>query len=114
MAHPVAGDVAANIESAKRWYLYFLRNFDVAVVADWIVSCLVLDDNIPEDRRLGQRANATLLAHVDELWLCGDRISSGMQSEIVQARMLGKPVRTFLDLGPYPPARRIEGALIGD
>lgn len=49
-------------------------------------------DAVPRDTV--RRANNTLVARSDELWIFGD-IADGVRAEIVQARQQNKPVRYF-------------------
>ena len=53
-----------------------------------------LDDGIAEERRLGMEANfeAFRRGYVDEIWLFGNRISSGMEQEVRLALELGIPI----------------------
>ena len=109
LAHPLRADtqegMKANIRNAKAWYHFFIANYDVAIIADWILSCETLDDTVVEDRLRGQRSNAILLTRADELWLCGGRISSGMRGEMLTTHALHKPIRQFLDCGFAPPTQ---------
>lgn len=52
-----------------------------------------LDDSSPKEREAGLQMGLRVLKACDELWLCGDRISAGMQRELEAARQLGLPVR---------------------
>ena len=105
MAHPVSGDVAQNLEHAREWYAYFIRNYDVAIIADWIITCMVLDDDNPDDRARGLAADLAAIPRVDELWLCGPHISSGMLKEAQMAHAEGIVVRnlTFSSKPPHEP-----------
>lgn len=57
-----------------------------------------LDDCIPEERELGTRMGLRVLAACDELWLCGERVSAGMQAEKEKAEKLGIPIRVVPSL----------------
>ena len=52
-----------------------------------------LDDGSPEDREAGLQMGIRVLKACDELWLCGDRISAGMQREMDAAVQIGIPIR---------------------
>lgn len=112
MAHPLGAatqeEMQANIRNAKAWYHFFIANYYVAIIADWILSCETLDDTVIEDRLRGQRSNAVLLTRADELWLCGGRISNGMRGEMLTTHALGKPIREFVSLGAAPPEQYID------
>lgn len=53
----------------------------------------MLDDNDPAERRLGIDMGNQMLELCDELWLCGDRVSPGMEGERQLAEKRGIPVR---------------------
>ena len=52
-----------------------------------------LDDNDLVQRSAGLTMGHRVLLACDELWVCGERISSGMAAEITEAKKLGIPVR---------------------
>ena len=56
---------------------------------------LVLNDNEPEERELGQNAGKTLLWFCDEVWVFGDILSSGMKAEI-KTKQLNVRIRYFV------------------
>jgi hypothetical protein len=89
IAHPYAGDVAANVER--------VRAICRTVVAEGhlpIAPHLYLPGFIDEeiDRELALRFCLELVACCDALWLYGTRISPGMEREISAARERGIPV----------------------
>lgn len=45
----------------------------------------VLDDNIPEERKLGLELGIKMLLQSDAIILCGNRLSSGMRAELETA-----------------------------
>lgn len=109
LAHPVgapdAAGVRANLERAKRWVAYVYRVYpDVSPVAPYITGAEVMDDHVPEQRSHGMRCNLTLLARCDEVWLCGGRVSPGMQVEADFARDAGVLVVDLCVCGSEPPA----------
>ena len=53
---------------------------------------LMLDDTIPEERKLALSIGKQLLDFCDVLIICGERISSGMEGEIRYAHDTGKEV----------------------
>jgi len=53
----------------------------------------MLDDSDPAERQLGIDMGNQMLELCQELWLCGDRISTGMAGEWKIAGELGIPVR---------------------
>ena len=60
---------------------------------------LMLDDTIPEERKLALSIGKQLLDFCDVLIICGGRISSGMEGEIRYAHDTGKEVY-WLEGGP--------------
>lgn len=93
VAHPVRGDVAGNMQKVLA-ICEELHTKEVIPVVPFLVSLQYLKDHIVEDRELGIQANHECLRrrYVDELWLFGDHISSGMAGEVKLARELGIPV----------------------
>ncbi|MEZ5195085.1 MAG: DUF4406 domain-containing protein [Bacteroidales bacterium] len=92
IAHPIGGDVDENIAKVLRIVREInLHSNTVVPFAPYIVDCLALDDDIPEQRERGIMNNAVLFdkGFIDELWLFGDRISTGMRIEIDAAMHLG-------------------------
>lgn len=101
IASPYAGDVEANVSFAKEACRYAIRQ-GAAPVAVHLLYPQLLDDRIPEEREAGLRMGLRVLEACDELWLCGESISAGMQKELEAAERMGIPVR------------RISGQEMGD
>ena len=93
IAHPIAGDVKGNVEKVLKICQEVHVRGSIPV-APYLISLQYLDDEVAEDRELGIEANLECFhrRYVDELWLFGDRISSGMWQEIRLAREIGIPV----------------------
>ena len=53
----------------------------------------ILDDRIPDERTAGIQMGLRVLKACDELWVCGDHISHGMQAELAAAKEWGIPVK---------------------
>jgi len=105
MAHPVSGDVEANLARARRWLLWIYREHpDTAVVCNWILDCEILDDSNPDDRSMGLRHDLAIIERVDAVWLVGGRVSEGMQAEADHAATVGVDVVDCTYLGTEPPA----------
>ena len=103
LAHPLSGDVAANLARAQRWVRYLETEHCVAVVASWITECQIWDDDNAEHRAAGLRRDCAVLARCDEVWLVGGRISNGMAYEAAYARQCEIPVVDMTSLGDEPP-----------
>ena len=92
VASPYAGDIERNTEFAKK-ACWFVMNEGHAFFAPHLLYPQVLDEHDSDDRQLGLDMGKAALAHCDELWVFGDTVSRGMQSEIDTARKLGIPVK---------------------
>ena len=92
IASPYAGDVESNVLFAKDACRYAIQQ-GAAPVAAHLLYPQLLDDRIPEEREAGLRMGLRVLEACDELWLCGEHISVGMQKELEAAERLGIPVR---------------------
>jgi len=103
LAHPVAGDVKANLASARRWIRWIVDNYtDIAICAPRIPYVESLRDECVQDRLRGTRDDLEILARCDEVWLVGDRVSSGMEAEKTVAMKLGKPILDLTGKGLGP------------
>ena len=88
---PLGGDVKGNIEKVKQYTRYALLCGTAPFVSHFYALCL--DDCIPKERELGMAAGLSLLWFCDELWIFGDTITTGMQSEIDFCKKLNIRVR---------------------
>ena len=78
---PLGGNISVNLEKAKLYAKY----------AHFYALCLNDDD--PRERELGVTAGLSLLWFCDELWVFGDEITRGMQSEIRFCENLKIPIK---------------------
>lgn len=92
IAFPYAGDVENNIAFAKAACRYAMEQ-GCTPVAVHLLYPQFLNDLIPEERELGIQMGLRVLKACDELWICGEFISAGMQTEYQAAKELGIPVR---------------------
>ena len=92
IASPLSGDVEQNLDFARQACLSAMAQ-GVTPFAPHLLYPQMLDDNDPVQRELGMKMGNQMLALCDELWLCGDRISSGMASEMKLAEELDIPVQ---------------------
>lgn len=102
IASPYAGDTERNIAFARAACRLAVDQGFVPVAAHLLYPQF-LDDTVPVQRELGIRLGLKLLAACSELWLCGERISDGMQEEWKEAERLGMPVRRIpgYEVEPY-------------
>ena len=95
IAHPISGDITGNLQKIKM----IIREINLTMpeilpFAHYFVDCYALDDTIPEERERGIKNNIALMraGFINELWLYGDKISTGMIHEIILANELGIPI----------------------
>lgn len=93
IAHPIAGDVQGNAQKVLE-ILREVHCHNIIPIAPYLVAIQYLDDADPADRALGIAASTELFnrGYIDELWLYGERISTGMRHEVLTALSLGIPV----------------------
>ena len=92
IASPYAGDIAQNIAFAQDVCRYAISQ-GVTPIAVHLIYPQILDDTNPRERTLGLKLGLNVLKACDELWLCGEYISDGMQRELAEAQRLGIPIR---------------------
>jgi hypothetical protein len=111
VAHPVAGDVTANLARALRWVAWLSKQReDIAIIAPWIANIMSgEDDNDPAARARGLAHDVTVVKRCDCLILCGGRVSSGMAMERDAMLTVGGLVVDLTHLGDEPPSRVIDG-----
>ena len=88
---PLGGDVEKNLERVKRYTRYALMCGTAPVVPHFYALCL--DDDIKEEREIGLAAGLGLLWFCDELWVCGETVTEGMQKEIQFCKHLNIKIR---------------------
>ena len=82
---PFAGDIEKNVEAAKRYSRYAV-DAGYIPIAPHLLFPQFLNDDDPEERRLGLFFGNAIMSKCSEVWVFGDRISSGMAAEIRRAR----------------------------
>lgn len=92
IASPYAGEVERNVEFAKDACRYCIAQGHTPVAVHLLYT-QIFDDNDPAEREKGLRLGRQMLGHCDELWVCGDRISTGIAAEIDEAEALHLPIR---------------------
>ena len=97
IASPYAGDVKQNVAFAKRVCRHAISQGHTPIAVHLLYPQM-LDDNDPSEREIGLRLGHRVLESCDEMWVCGDRISSGMAREISEAESLGIPIRSVSGL----------------
>ena len=92
IASPYAGDVEGNVAFAKAACRYAAAK-GYTPVAVHLMYPQFLDDRVPKERKAGLKMGRRVLAACEEIWLCGERMSSGMKAEEAEAKRLGIPIR---------------------
>ena len=96
ISSPFAGDVQRNIKNARRYCAFAVRSGYIPFAPHLFYPQFLSDGNT-EQRELGLFMGMVFLDSCKEVWVFGERISSGMQREIDRARERGIPIRYFND-----------------
>lgn len=91
---PYAGNVDVNTESARR-YCRFAVDKGYIPIAPHLLFTQFLNDDNPKERQLGIFFGNAVMSKCSEVWVFGDRISDGMESEIKRAKWKNYPLRYF-------------------
>lgn len=89
---PYAGDIAANVEFAIRCCRMAIRQGYVPIAVHLLYP-QILDDSDPTERATGLELGLNILLHCSAAWVCGTRISPGMENEIQEVQRLGIPIQ---------------------
>lgn len=111
VAHPIAGDVDQNVRAIYE-YCKTMYAEGVIPLAPYL---FFLDESTPLAREKGMSANKQFFVRkmIDEVWLCGPRISSGMHQEIVWGLENNIPIRCY-SLTLEPELRSIQEKLANE
>ena len=85
-------ELRKNIDQAKRACRLAVSR-GLIPLAPHLYFTQFLDDNDPQERKFGQQAGKEWMVCVSELWVVGDRISSGMEEELKLARLWSIPIK---------------------
>ena len=89
---PYAGDIETNVAFAIRCCQMAIQQ-GYAPIAAHLLYPQILDDQEPKERAIGLELGLDILRHCAAAWVCGTRISSGMEGEIQEAQQQGIPIR---------------------
>lgn len=95
VAHPVGGDVVANMKHLRGVLRVINHRYpDVVPFCPYYADVVSLDDHDPEDRAKGIRNSEAVIRSgiIDECWLTGWKMSSGMRTEERIFTEMGVPV----------------------
>ena len=93
---PYAGDTERNVQQAKKYCRYVIEK-KCNPIASHLYYTRFLNDDVPAERQMGTMYGLALLARCKEVWVFGEYISPGMQTEIEVATQLGKTIRYFTE-----------------
>ena len=91
---PYAGNISENVRNAQR-YSRFAIEKGYLPITPHLLFPQFLDDGLQSERDLGMFFGIVLMGKCSEVWVFGERISSGMRIEIDKARCKGYKVRYF-------------------
>ena len=91
---PFAGDIDGNTRRARRFGRFAVTEKAVPIIPHLMYPQFLEEDD-PEERQLGIDMGLVLLSKCHELWVFGNRISSGMSVEIARAKRWNIPIRYF-------------------
>lgn len=93
---PYAGDIEKNVLAARR-YSRFAVETGYIPVAPHLLFPQFLNDRDHKERELGLFFGNALMSKCSEVWVFGDRVSSGMEGEIKRARWKNYRIRYFTE-----------------
>ena len=91
---PFSGDRGKNTEAARR-YSRFAVDKGYIPLAPHLLFPQFLNEDDPEERRLGLFFGNAIMSKCAEVWVFGSRISSGMKDEINRALRKNYRLRYF-------------------
>ncbi len=100
IAHQIAGDVEANLESVKAWVKWAIFSRKVIPVVPYLYLCQILDENLQSERALGVILCMEAISTADEFWICGPhpREDSQVWREVEEARKHNIPIIDYSGL----------------
>ena len=93
---PYAGDIEANVAAVRR-YSRFAVDEGYLPIAPHLLFPQFLNDSDPNERELGLFFGNALMSKCSEVWVFGNRISSGMEAEINRAKWKNYRLRYFTE-----------------
>lgn len=93
---PYAGDIEANVAAARRYSRFAVKTGFIPI-APHLLFPQFLNDSDPNERKLGLFLGNVLMSKCSEVWVFGERISTGMEAEINQAKSKHYPLRYFTE-----------------
>ena len=93
---PYAGDVEKNVNAAREYSRFAVAKGYIPI-APHLLFPQFLNDNNPKERQLGLLFGNTMMNKCSEVWVFGDRISTGMEAEIEKAKRKNYCLRYFTE-----------------
>ena len=100
IAHPISGDIEANLADIRRIVRKInMENPDYVPLVPYYADIVSLDDTIPEERARGIANGIAVINSglIEEVWLTGNRLSSGMYEEAELAKSLNIAVMDYIN-----------------
>jgi hypothetical protein len=94
VASPYSGNVEFNRLRARGYCRFAVSKGNIPL-APHLHYPQFMDDADAEQRALGLRFALILLGKCDELWVFGEKVTSGMSAEIAKAKRRGIPIKYF-------------------
>jgi hypothetical protein len=91
---PFAGDIPRNTEAARQYCKFAVRQ-GMIPFAPHLLYPQFMSDSDPAQRELALLFGVVWLCKMDELWVFGEAISSGMKREILAAKKRGITIKKF-------------------
>ena len=91
---PFSGDVSGNIANARRYSRFAVEQGYIPIAPHLLFPQFLDDTNITE-RELGLHFGNVLMSLCREVWVFGDVVSAGMETEIKRARWKNYRLRYF-------------------
>ena len=89
---PHAGDIESNVAYPIRCCRMAIEQGCTPIAAHLLYP-QILNDQDPGERALGMVLGIKILRHCADVWVCGSKISDGMEREFREAERLGIPIR---------------------
>ena len=102
LSAPTREGIEAHRRSAAKWAAWISTTFKVAVSADWVWLSGELEET-PENREWGLACDKAHIERCQELWMVGQRVSSGMTLERQHAVSCGLATYDLTGL-VFPPS----------
>lgn len=89
---PYSGNITANVQAAREYCLIAVEKGCIPI-APHLLYPQFLNDNDPAERNLGLSFGNALMDKCDELWVCGNKMSPGMEQEFDRASKNGMTIK---------------------